>query len=85
MTGQAPHTYAEEQQLHHLRRSLTNHRPDAEQINRIEKVREVGYTFGVAIVEDTPPSRAQAIALTKLEEAVMWAVKAIVLEEKVED
>ncbi len=35
MTGQTPHTYSQEQQLHHLRRSLTNHRPDPEQINRI--------------------------------------------------
>lgn len=85
MTGQTPHTYTQEQQLHHLRRSLTNHPPDAEQINRIEKVREVGFAFGVSIVEDTPSSRAQSIALTKLEEAVMWAVKAIVLEEKVDD
>ena len=79
------HSYKEEQQLHHLRRSLTNHRPDAEQINRIERVREVGYTFGVTIVTDTPASRAQSLALTKLEEAVMWAVKAIAIEEKVDD
>ena len=49
-------TYAQEQQLHHLRRTLTNHRPDAEQINRIELI-----------------------------QAVMWAVKAIAIEEKVDD
>lgn len=79
------HTYAEEQQLHHLRRSLTNHRPDPEQINRIELVRELGYAFGVGIVGNTPTSRAQSLALTKLEEAVMWAVKAIAIEEKVDD
>lgn len=79
------HSYNQEQQLHHLRRSLTNHRPDAEQINRIELVRELGYAFGVGIVENTPTSRAQSIALTKLEEAVMWAVKAIAIEEKVDD
>lgn len=78
-------TYKQEQQLHHLRRTLTNHRPDPEQINRIELVREVGYTFGACIVDNTPASRAQSIALTKLEEAVMWAVKAIAIEEKVDD
>lgn len=78
-------TYAQEQQLHHLRRTLTNHRPDREQINRIELIREVGYTFGVSIVDNSPVSRAQSIALTKLEEAVMWAVKAIAIEEKVDD
>ena len=78
-------TYAQEQQLHHLRRTLTNHRPDREQINRIELIREVGYTFGVSIVDNSPASRAQSIALTKLEEAVMWAVKAIAIEEKVDD
>lgn len=81
MTGQRPHTYTEEQQLDHLRASLTNHTPSPEQINRIEKLREIGHAYGVSIIEDTPQSRAQSIALTKLEESVMWAVKAIVLEE----
>ena len=85
MTGQRPHTYTQEQQLHHLRRSLTNHSPDQEQVNRIELVRDLAYGFGVVVIENTPQSRAQSIALTKLEEAVMWAVKAIVLEEKVEE
>ena len=75
------HTYKQEVQLQQLRASLTNHTPTPEQVNRIERVREVGYAFGVSIVEDTPQSRAQSIALTKLEEAVMWAVKAIVLED----
>ena len=78
-------TYQQGQQMHHLRRSLTNHSPDQEQINRIELIREVGYTFGVSIVDNSPASRAQSIALTKLEEAVMWAVKAIAIEEKVDD
>jgi hypothetical protein len=76
------HTYNQEVRLRDLRLSLTNHTPTPEQINRIERLREIAYVYGVAVVEDAPSSRAQAIALTKLEESVMWAVKAIVLEDQ---
>ena len=30
-----------------------------------------------AVIEDTQPSRHRSLAMTKLEEAVMWAVKGI--------
>jgi hypothetical protein len=49
-------------------------------------VREVGYTFGVAIVEDTPPvARPVHRAHEDSRRPCMWAVKAIAIEEKVED
>ncbi len=50
-------------------------------VTEIEITPRLEYAFGVAIVEDSPVSRHQSIALTKLEAAVMWAVKAIVLED----
>lgn len=75
------HTYTQEQHLARLNRSLTNQRPTEEQINRIELLRACGQALGVAIIENTPESREQACAITKLEEAVMWAVKAVVMEE----
>ena len=34
-------------------------------------------SFAVAIKRDCPPGREQALALTKLEEAAMWATKAL--------
>lgn len=63
-----------------IHRSLTNQTPNAEQIERIEALRETGKVLGSAIVNSTLPSRERSLALTHLEETVMWAVKAIILE-----
>lgn len=76
------HTYEQAAKIAQIDRSLTNQPPTAEQIERIELLRRVGKTLGTAIVEQTPTSREQSLAITKLEECVMWAVKAIVLEEE---
>jgi hypothetical protein len=75
------HTYEQAQKIDQIHRSLTNQPPTPEQIERIELLRQVGKTLGTAIVEQTPASREQSLAITKLEECVMWAVKAIVLED----
>lgn len=80
MFGKA-HTYTQEQRLARLNRSLTNQTPTLEQVNRIELLRDVAQAFGVAVIENTPESREQSLAITKLEESLMWAIKAIVLEE----
>ena len=64
-----------------LDRSLTNQTPSEEQIQRIEILRMWGQDLGHTILDHTEPSREQSLALTHLEETVMWAVKAIVLEE----
>lgn len=79
MYGKA-HTYTQEQRLKRLNRSLTNHTPTPEQVNRIELLRDVAQAFGVAVIENTPESREQSLAITNLEESLMWAIKAIVLE-----
>ena len=63
-----------------IERSLTNVTPTADGIERIERVREVGKKLGTMIAMNCPLSREQSLALTHLEDAVMWAVKAIVLE-----
>lgn len=76
------HTYTQEQQLAKLNRSLTNQTPTQEQVNSIELLRDVAQALGVAIIEHTPSSREQSLAITKLEEVVMWGVKAIVMEEE---
>ncbi len=60
--------------------SLTNKRPSDKAIENIESFREVAKQLGHAIVDYVPAGRAQALAITKLEEAVMWAVKGIALD-----
>lgn len=71
----------DEQFYEALKVSLTNRTPSAEQIERIEQVKEYGKILGSVIAEYCPHSRGRSLAGTKLEECVMWAVKSIVLED----
>lgn len=64
-----------------VERSMTNITPTAQQIKRIEKLRGAFKLTAQDLIEVTPVSREQSLALTHLEDAVMWAVKSIVLEE----
>lgn len=63
-----------------LDRSLTNITPSAASIAKIETVRATAKELGRKIVLNCPDSRERSLALTELENSVMWAVKAIVLE-----
>lgn len=62
-----------------LKRSITNHTPSTEQVAEIEALREMAKSLGYVICEGQPPSREQSLALTHLEEVVMWGVKGIIL------
>lgn len=50
------------------------------QVDRIEKLRAAAAFYGGAIEGGTSPSRYQSLAKTALEESLMWAVKAVVME-----
>jgi hypothetical protein len=57
---------------------LTNHAPAGpEVIARFERLREVAKELGHSIAAECPASREQSLALTHLEQTVMWAVAAI--------
>ncbi len=63
------------QNMHH---NLTNHTPKSQfMIIDIEALREVAKGFGAEIIRRTPTSREQSLALTNLEQTLMWAVAAI--------
>lgn len=63
-----------------LVRSLTNITPTPRQVDTIEALRESAKALGRRLTLDVPPSRETSLAITKLEECVMWGVKAILLE-----
>lgn len=46
-----------------------------------DELRTVIYQAGLRIIENTRSSREQSLALTKLEEAFMWASKAVAIHE----
>lgn len=52
---------------------FTYHRPNGDQPSRYEDLREAAKSLAVMIMSYCPPSREQSLAVTKLEEAVMWA------------
>lgn len=53
-------------------------RPTPEQVQQIESVRTVLKQAHDAVLASVPPSRERSLAITKLEEASMWANKGIV-------
>ena len=60
---------------------FTYHAPFGDQVARYAALREAGRLLAIQIVEDTPISREQSLALTKLEEAIMHANSAIARNE----
>lgn len=53
------------------------HKPDEDRVERHGAVRNSLQSVALKILSLTPPGREQALALTKLEEAMVWANAAI--------
>lgn len=64
-----------------LRNRFTHHPPQPGQITRYVDIRDHAHELALRIVEETPKSREQALALTNLEQAVFWANAAIARNE----
>lgn len=60
---------------------FTYHPPKGDQAARYNHLRAVARSLALDIASTCPPSRERSIALTKLEEAVMWANASIARNE----
>jgi len=60
---------------------FTYHPPKEGQPERYTKIRDTAKSFAHELVSMCPDSRERSLALTKLEEAVMWANAAIARNE----
>lgn len=60
-----------------IERAFTYKAPRVGQEDRVEEIRNRARDFANALVQMTPESREQSLALTKLEEVVMFAEAAI--------
>ena len=60
---------------------FTYHAPTGDKGERHQMIRESGKVFAHAVLACCPDSREASLALTKIEEAVMWANAAIAREE----
>ena len=70
---------AKQRELDRIRRSLTNQTPTENTIHLIENLRTTATSLAARIIGVCEPSRERSLALTHLEETVMWAVKGLVL------
>lgn len=57
------------------------HSPKEGQLEKYERVRGEAKLFALSVSELAPDSREKSLAITKLEEAVMWANAAIARNE----
>jgi ABC-type sugar transport system substrate-binding protein len=65
-----------------LERSLTLHPPVADWVPAVmEAIRADAKQLGHSIIDLCPAGREQSLALTHLEEVVMWAIKGIALDQ----
>jgi hypothetical protein len=61
--------------------NFTYHKPKEDQAVRYEDLRLEAKGLALRILGSCPPSRERSLALTKLEEAVMWANASIARNE----
>lgn len=64
-----------------LENRFTYHAPKGDQAERYERIRAVGLRLAHCVNDLAPDSREKSLALTKIEEAVMWANAAIARNE----
>lgn len=60
---------------------LTYHAPKGDQPERYERVRAKARLFALEVFDLCPEGREKSLAMTKIEEAVMWANAAIARNE----
>lgn len=71
-----------EEVLRRFESAFVYHPPKGDQAARYQILRNWGKQVATRIVELTPPSREQSLALTKLEEVLFWANASIARGEK---
>lgn len=64
-----------------LQKAFSYHAPTPNQIPRYEHLRSQAKAFATDLLALCPPSRERSLAMTKLEEAVMWANASIARNE----
>lgn len=64
-----------------IERNFSHHPPKDDQLVRYEQIRNYGRAFAALIENFCPDSREKSIAMTKLEECVMWANASIARNE----
>lgn len=70
-----------DEEIVRLERDFSYHPPKDDQPSRYVHIRDMAKAVAGEIMMNCPPSRERSLALTKLEECVMWANAAIARNE----
>ena len=62
-------------------KSYQYHKPSADGLDKVAKLREAFSTVDDIVQELAPSSRERSLAITNLEQAAMWAIKAVVVHD----
>jgi hypothetical protein len=74
-----------QEQLDKVKNNFTYHAPFGNQPERYGELHKLGDHLARIMMNLCPPSRELSLALTKLEEAIMWSNSAIARNEQNED
>jgi len=61
---------------------FTYHKPFGDQPKKYEQLRDEAKTLAILIQELCPESREKSLAITNLQQAIMWANASIAINEK---
>lgn len=64
-----------------IENNFVYHAPKADQLVRYESLRKMGKAMAIMIEDMCPESRERSLAITNLEQSVMWANAAIARNE----
>ena len=64
-----------------LEKIFTYHSPKGDQSERYVVIRNTAKAFAMLVIDKCPTSRERSLAITKLEECVMWANASIARNE----
>ena len=67
-----------------IQKDFSYHPPKGDQQERYIEIRNVAKELAEVLLGDCPPSRERSLAMTNIEQAVMWANAAIARNEKEE-
>ena len=70
-----------EKEIQDMAKRFTYHPPKFDQPARYVEMRDTFFALAMGVCQNCPDSRERSLALTKLEEAVMWANAAIARNE----
>lgn len=64
-----------------IEKTFTHHPPKPDQVTRYEQIRAAAKEFAVLVSAACPDSREKSLAITSIQQSVMWANAAIAIGE----